>query len=60
MTETKEKIFKEFGSAIDQIDDYFEYRCRSDEDQAYVQAVLSDMEMKIRRIRDAAEETKST
>ena len=52
---TKDRIFKVFNCTIDRIDDYFEYRCESAQDQAFVHKVLADMEAHIRHIRNENE-----
>ena len=56
----KDQVGQVLLKTIEQIDDYFEYRCRSEEDQAFVHAVLGKRETKLQAIRKEAEETKAT
>lgn len=43
IVENKDKILSAYGSAINKIDDYFEYTCESKQDQEFVHKILDNL-----------------
>jgi len=47
MSECKEKIIEHYQKAVNEVDDYFEYRHVSDLDKYHVRKILADLTEKL-------------
>ena len=52
MSSKEEYMLDAYRGFTNVIDDYFEYRCRSEEDQAYVHEALKNLTDQLKRVNE--------